>query len=67
MTDREWLVDKIKQAEKQELLNFLTADLDETIDMSGGTRFNGTIEYLADFLIEHGCKCKAIKGGETNE
>ena len=36
MTDRERLIDLIKKAEKQELLDFFTADLDEAIDMSGG-------------------------------
>ena len=54
MTDRERLIDLIKKAEKQELLDFFTADLDEAIDMSGGTQFNGSVEYLANYLIEHG-------------
>ena len=54
MTDRERLIEKIKLSEKQELLDFLTADLDEAIDMSGGTQFNGTVEHLADYLLEHG-------------
>ena len=36
MTDRERLIDLIKKSEKQELLDFFTADLDEAIDMSGG-------------------------------
>ena len=36
MTDRERRIDLIKKAEKQELLDFFTADLDEAIDMSGG-------------------------------
>ena len=36
MTDRERLIDLIKKAEKQELLDFFTVDLDEAIDMSGG-------------------------------
>ena len=54
MTDRERLIDLIEKAEKQELLDFFTADLDEAIDMSGGTQFNGTVEHLADYLLEHG-------------
>ena len=54
MTDRERLIDLIKKAEKQELLDFFTADLDEAIDMSGGTQFNGTVENLADYLLANG-------------
>ena len=66
MTDRERLIDLIKKAEKQELLDFFTADLDEAIDMSGGTQFNGSVEYLAAYLIEHGvivtpCKVGGIR------
>lgn len=53
MTDRERLIDLIKKAEKQELLDFFTADLDEAIDMSGGIQFNGTVEHLADYLISN--------------
>ena len=34
MTDRERLIELIKKAEKQELLDFFTADIDEAIDMS---------------------------------
>lgn len=65
MTGRERLIEKIKLSEKQELLDFLTADLDEAIDMSGGTQFNGTVEQLADYLLEHGvivtpCKVKDL-------
>ena len=33
MTDRERLIEKIKLSEKQELHDFLTADLDEAIEM----------------------------------
>ena len=65
MTDRERLIDLIKKAEKQELLDFFTADLDEAIDMSGGTQFNGTVEYLADYLIEHGIIVPPCKVGDT--
>ena len=65
MTDRERLIEKIKLSEKQELLDFLTADLDEAIDMSGGTQFNGTVEHLADYLIEHGVIVLPCKVGDT--
>ena len=54
MTDRERMIDLIKKSEKQELLDFFTADLDEAIDMSGGTQFNGTVEHLADYLLANG-------------
>ena len=64
MTDRERLIEKIKLSEKQELLDFLTADLDEAIDMSGGTQFNGTVEHLADYILEHGVIVLPCKGGE---
>ena len=63
MTDRERLIDLIKKAEKQELLDFFTADLDEAIDMSGGTQFNGSVEYLAAYLIEHGVIVTPCKVG----
>ena len=66
MTDRERLIEKIKLSEKQELLDFLTADLDEAIDMSGGTQFNGTVEHLADYLIEHGVIVLPCKVGDTS-
>lgn len=65
MTDRERLIDLIKKAEKQELLDFFTADLDEAIDMSGGTQFNGSVEYLAAYLIEHGVIVTPCKVGDT--
>ena len=65
MTDRERLIEKIKLSEKQELLDFLTADLDEAIDMSGGTQFNGTVEHLADYLLEHGVIVLPCKVGDT--
>ena len=64
MTDRERLIEKIKLSEKQELLDFLTADLDEAIDMSGGTQFNGTVEHLADYLLEHGVIVLPCKVGD---
>ena len=65
MTDRERLIDLIKKAEKQELLDFFTADLDEAIDMSGGTQFNGTVEHLTDYLLEHGVIVLPCKVGDT--
>ena len=65
MTDRERLIEKIKLSEKQELLDFLTADLDGAIDMSGGTQFNGTVEHLADYLLEHGVIVLPCKVGDT--
>lgn len=65
MTNREQLIDLIKKAEKQELLDFFTADLDEAIDMSGGTQFNGSVEYLAAYLIEHGVIVTPCKVGDT--
>ena len=65
MTDRERLIDLIKKAEKQELLDFFTADLDEAIDMSGGTQFNGTVEHLADYLLKHGVIVLPCKVGDT--
>lgn len=65
MTNRERLIDLIKKAEKQELLDFFTADLDEAIDMSGGTQFNGTVEHLADYLLEHGVIVPPCKVGDT--
>lgn len=65
MTDRERLTDLIKKAEKQELLDFFTADLDEAIDMSGGTQFNGTVEHLTDYLLEHGVIVLPCKVGDT--
>ena len=65
MTDRERLIDLIKKSEKQELLDFFTADLDEAIDMSGGTQFNGSVEYLANYLIEHGVIVLPCKVGDT--
>ena len=64
MIDRERLIDLIKKSEKQELLDFFTADLDEAIDMSGGTQFNGSVEYLADYLIEHGVIVLPCKAGK---
>ena len=65
MTDRERLIELIKKSEKQELLDFFTADLDEAIDMSGGTQFNGSVEYLANYLIEHGVIVLPCKVGDT--
>ena len=65
MTDRERLIDLIKKAEKQELLDFFTADLDEAIDMSGGTQFNGTVEYLSDYLLANGVIVPPCKLGDT--
>ena len=65
MTDRERMIDLIKKSEKQELLDFFTADLDEAIDMSGGTQFNGTVEHLADYLLEHGVIVPPCKVGDT--
>ena len=65
MTDRERLIDLIKKAEKQELLDFFTADLDEAIDMSGDTQFNGTVEHLADYLLKHGVIVLPCKVGDT--
>lgn len=65
MTYRERMIDLIKKAEKQELLDFFTADLDEAIDMSGGTQFNGTVEHLADYLLEHGVIVPPCKVGDT--
>ena len=65
MTDRERLIDLIKKSEKQELLDFFTADLDEAIDMSGGTQFNGTVEHLTDYLLEHGVIVLPCKVGDT--
>lgn len=64
MTDGERLIDLIKKAEKQELLDFFTADLDEAIDMSGGTQFNGTVEHLADYLISNGVVVLPCKVGD---
>ena len=65
MTDRERLIDLIKKAEKQESIDFFTADLDEAVDMSGGTQFNGSIEYLADYLISNGVVVMPCKVGDT--
>lgn len=64
MNDRERLIDLIKKAEKQELLDLFTADLDEAIDMSVGTQFNGTVEYLADYLISNGVIVPLWKVGD---
>ena len=64
MTDRERLIDLIKKAGKQELLDFFTADLDEAIDMSGGTQFNGTVEHLVDYLISNGVVVMPWKVGD---
>lgn len=65
MTDRERLIDLIKKAGKQELIDFFTADLDKAIDMSGGTQFNGTVEYLAAYLISNGVIVTPCKVGDT--
>ena len=65
MTDRERLIDLIKKAEKQELLDLFTADLDEAIGMSGGTQFNGSVEYLADYLISNGVIVPPCNVGDT--
>ena len=46
-------------------MTFFTADLDEAIDMSGGIQFNGTVEHLADYLIEHGVIVLPCKVGDT--
>ena len=54
MTDRERLIALIKKAEKQELRDFIAASNDELIDMSGGTQLNGSVEYLADYLVKNG-------------
>ena len=64
MNNRERLIDLIKKAEKQELLDLFTADLDEAVDMSGGTQFNGSVEYLADYLISNGVVVIPSKGCE---
>ncbi len=45
------------------MLDFFTADLDEAIDMSGGTQFNGTVEHLADYLISNGVVVLPCKVG----
>ena len=65
MTDRERLIDLIKKAGKQESIDFLTADLDEAIDMSGGTQFNGSVEYLSDYLISNGIIVPLCNVGDT--
>ena len=65
MNDRELLIDLIKKVEKQELLDFFTADLDEAIDMSGGTQFNGTVEHLTDYHLEHGVIVVPCKAEDT--
>ena len=51
---RDRLVELIKQSEIQDAINFFNADLDEQIDMSGGTKISVSLEFLADYLIESG-------------
>lgn len=53
MTDRERLIELIEQAERKEISDFITADIDEKIDMSGGTKISCSMEYLVDYLLEH--------------
>lgn len=64
MTNRERLSSLIKQAEQREQLDFITADIDEAIDMSGGTKISCSMEYLADYLIEHGVIVLPCKVGD---
>ena len=65
MTDRERLIELIEKAERKEKYDFLTAYLDEAIDMSGGTKISCSMEYLADYLHEHGVIVLPCKVGDT--
>ena len=62
---RDRLVELIKQAEIQESINFFNADLDEQIDMSGGTKISVSLECLADCLIANGVIVPPCKVGDT--
>lgn len=64
MTDRERLIELIEQAERKEKYDFLTADLDEAIDMSGGTKISCSMEYLVDYLLENGVIVPPCKVGD---
>lgn len=63
-TERDRLTELIKQAETQEKLDFLTANLDEAIDMSGGTKISCSIEYLIDYLLANGVILPPCKVGD---
>ena len=65
MTNRERLSSLIKQAEQREQLDFITADIDEAIDMSGGTKISCSMEYLADYLLANGVIVLPCKVGDT--
>ncbi len=65
MTDRDRLIELIEQAEKQETIDFLTADLEEQIDMSGGKKIGCSLEYLAYYLLEKGVIVPPCKVGDT--
>ena len=60
---RDRLIELIKQAENQETMDFLTADLEEQIDMSGGKKIGCSLEYLVYFLLEHGIIVPPCKVG----
>lgn len=65
MTNRQRLTELIEKAERKEKYDFLTAYLDEAIDMSGGTKISCSMEYLADYLHEHGVIVLPCKVGDT--
>lgn len=59
MTARERLVDLIKKAKRQELIDVLTTDIDLVIDMPRGE------EYIADYLLANGVIVPPCKVGDT--
>lgn len=59
MTERERLIELIKKAKREELIDALTADIDTAIDMPRGE------EYLADYLLANSVICPPCKVGDT--
>lgn len=65
MTNRQRLTELIEQAERKEISDFITADIDEKIDMSGGTKISCSMEYLVGYLLEHRVIVPPCKVGQT--
>lgn len=61
-TDHERLYNLIKCAEIQESVDFMTATLEEQIDMSGGEKIQCSLEYLVSYLLEKGVMLPPEKG-----
>ena len=58
MTDRELLIELIKNAKEQEKYDLLFADMDTAIDMVHGE------EYLADYLLANGVIVPTVNCGD---